>query len=293
MIAGIFDRLFKKKAEHPVDQIDDQILDEIPGTGVGAGATGAMPMEFSALEAFKGSQELDMESSMVYKPEGGEYRLKLHNRSIDLIGDITITLRVQDKSLASVEKPEQLVETLEPGKSTIVKFKIKPKYKLGKSGIYGKIDFFDFKSKERKVFRLPQSQIEFEFTGLRSKRVTEDKWRLICGKLKNYDIETGELKVAPEIVFKLFNSVLTRSGLFSLPPIENVNLYRGITRFAGHDSENNNYAVEVQVIGNRDRSKALFRIWSRNAQSAMALAFKVLDEMEEVVPIKNAIIDNK
>jgi hypothetical protein len=235
--------------------------------------------------------ELDMDSAINYTFNGPIYRLKIHNKSIDMIGNITVQLRSEKQNVASVIDTKRVVEMLEPGKSLNMKFKLKPKYKVGRSGIYGKIEYFDFKSKEQKLLRLPQANIDFELKDLKSKKINEDKWRQVCSGLKSYNIETSKLVIEPEKVFNVFKNTLHNMGLFMLPPIENVNIYRGIVRFYTFDDEDNNYAIETQVIGDKQSSKVLFRIWSDDAQGAMAIAYKTLDVVNGLFKIKKFIVE--
>lgn len=287
MIAGIFDRLFKrKKSEY--DEDDHSQL--------------GYPVEGEDISAYEGQgydvprldripSELEMDSGVNYKFEGPEYKLKLHNKSIDMLGDITVHLRAEKKPVAKMLKQKHVVEMLEPGKSLNLKFKLKPQYTIGRSGIYGKVEYFDFKSKERKTVRLPQAYVDFELKELKSKRIDEDKWRHICSGLNNYGVETEVMESAPEKVFNIFKNALNNLGLYMLVPIENVNLYRGIARFYAIDEEENHYAVETQVIGDKQKSKVLFRIWSNEAQGAMALAFKSLDIIDGLLKIKKFIVE--
>jgi len=288
MILGIFDRLFKKKSK-PEQGEEFEPPMEID-----------MPYEIEDMDSYAGQEfpqfldvpmDLEMDSKIIYNFDKLEYRLKVHNKTSDILGDIGAILRTEKKSVVDVIQPKNRIEMLEPGKSIVMKFKLKPKFKLGKSGIYGKIEYFDFKSKERKILRLPQAYVEFDFSGLNANRIDEDKWRLICSGLKNYEVETTVLEIPPDEVFGTFKKVLTGLGLFMLPPIENVNLYRGIAKFYGYDTEENQYALEVQVIGDNTKSKVLFRIWSSEPQTAMALAFRTLDIVNGAIKIKEFIVE--
>ena len=288
MILGIFDRLFKKKSK-PEQEEEFEPPMEID-----------MPYEMEDMDSVGGQEfpqfldvpmDLEMDSKIIYNFDKLEYRLKVHNKTSDILGDIGAILRTEKKSVVDVIKSKNTIEMLEPGKSIVMKFKLKPKFKLGKSGIYGKIEYFDFKSKERKILRLPQAYVEFDYSGLNANRIDDDKWRLICSGLKNYEVETTVLEIPPDEVFGTFKKVLTGLGLFMLPPIENVNLYRGIAKFYGYDNEENQYALEVQVIGDNTKSKVLFRIWSSEPQTAMALAFKTLDIVNGAIKIKEFIVE--
>jgi hypothetical protein len=94
----------------------------------------------------------------------------------------------------------------------------------------------------------------------------------------------------PDRLFDMLKNVMNNLGMFMLPPIENVNLYRGVAKFYGFDADNNNYAVEAQVIGDKSRAKLLFRTWSTEPQTAMALAFKALDIIDGAIKIKEFIL---
>ncbi len=76
-----------------------------------------------------------------------------------------------------------------------------------------------------------------------------------------------------------------------LPPMENVNLYRGIAKFYGFTDGSAVFTVEVQIIGDKKSSKVLFRTWSNEAKYAMALAFKTLDTIEDIIKIKKFIVE--
>jgi hypothetical protein len=289
MIAGIFDRLFKKKKEPESAEYADvsalEYTEDLDGMDQGR------DLGYEGPRFYNVPAELEMDSSINYKFEGPEYRLKLHNKSIDMIGDITVNLRSEKKNVVSIIDTKKVLEMLEPGKSAVMKFKLKPNYRIGKTGIYGKIDYFDFKSKERKMLRLPQAFLDFELKEFTPKRIDEDKWRQICSPLKNFELETKRLDLPPDKVFTIFKNALTNLDLFMLPPIENPNLYRGIARFYGYDDEESNYAVEIQVIGDKQSSKVLFRIWCDDAQGAMALAFKTIDIVDGLIKIKEFIVE--
>jgi hypothetical protein len=287
-MAGIFDRLFGKKKK-PTEAEEYEDASEV-----------GIPSEYDEGEYQEGydsprfldmPSELEMDNKIIYNFDKMLYRLSLHNTSTDMIGDITVELKTVKNSVIKVIESEQVVEMLEPGKSINVKMKLKPSYKLGKSGVYGKIEYFDFKSKERKIFRLPQAYVQFEIPKLDSKRIDEDKWRLICSGLKNFEVETNIIDSPPEKVFDVFKNVLNNMGLFMLPPIENINLYRGVAKFYGFDSKDNNYTAEAQVIGDKKSSKVLFRIWSTNPKSAMALGYKALDIIDGPIKIKKFIVE--
>ena len=288
MIAGIFDRLLKKKVK---SASEDELL---PPSDI------ELPGEFEDGLEFGGAYEtprfldippdLEMDSSINYNFGRVEYRLKLHNITNDMLGDIDVHLRTDKKAVINVIDSKQVIEMLEPGKSINLKFGLKPRYKLGKSGIYGKVEYFDFKSKERKIFRLPQAHVKFAIKELQADRIDEDKWRLICGGLKSFEIETAALDSPPGNTFNIFKKALSNLGLFMLPPIENVNLYRGIARFYGFADENQ-YAVETQVIGDRKHSKVLFRVWSNEPQTAMAISFKTISIVDSAIKIKKFIVE--
>ncbi len=288
MSAGIFDRLFKRKAKPPiVDEFED--VSEIE-----------LPRDYDDMEMGSGFEspqyidmpiDLEMNSKIHYDFDKLEYRLKLHNTTKDMLGDIDINVKTVKKSVVDLINSKHVVEMLEPNKSIKLKFKLKPKYMLGKSGVYGKIEYFDFKSKERKIYRLPQAFVEFDIDEINPKRVDEDKWRLICSRLKSYDIETDIMDSSPREVFKIFQDTLLRLGLYMLPPIENVNLYRAIAKFYGSDDDENQFAVEAQVIGDQKKSKVLFRIWSGDSKYAMALAFKAINIINDSIKIKNFIVE--
>lgn len=287
-MAGIFGKLFgKKKKTSETDEYEES--SEV-----------RMPSEYGEDEYQEGydsprfldmPSELEMDNKVIYNFDKMLYRLNLHNTSTDMIGDITVQLKTVKNSVVKVIESEHVVEMLEPGKSINVKMKLKPNYKLGKSGLYGKVEYFDFKSKERKIFRLPQAYVQFDIPKLDSKRIDEDKWRLICSGLQNFEVETDIIDAPPEKVFDVFKNVLNNMGLFMLPPIENINLYRGVAKFYGFDSKDNNYTVEAQVIGDKKSSKVLFRIWSTNPKSAMALGYKALDIIDGPIKIKKFIVE--
>ena len=133
MIAGIFDKLFKKKKEpDEFEEVGDleypQEVEYMPGQEESAGP-----------HFYNIPSEIEMDSMINYKFEGPEFRIKIHNKSIDMIGNITVHLRSEKKSVAKVVDTKRVVEMLEPGKSVNMKFKLRPNYKIGKSGIYGKI----------------------------------------------------------------------------------------------------------------------------------------------------------
>ncbi len=285
VIAGIFDRLFKRK-EKPIEE--EYYGPEFPSQG---GYDTGMMAENVTPEYYNEPTELDIKPSVNYNFDGPLYSLKLFNKNIDVIGDITVHLDTNKKAIATLDETKRVFEMLEPEKSTVMKFKIKPKYKSGKTTVYGKVEYFDFKSKERKIVRLPRAIIDFEFNKLTPKRTDEDKWRQTIGSLKAFEIETDVLDLKPSELFNIFKSVLSDLGLFMLPPIENVNLYRGIAKFLGNDANKKIYAVEVQVIGDRAKSKVLFRIWSSEGKDAMALAFKTLDSIEDIIKIKKFIVE--
>ncbi|WP_455391515.1 hypothetical protein [[Eubacterium] cellulosolvens] len=289
MIAGIFDRLFKRKPKPP-----EQDYEELEDYSQVALPEGELEVEreagYDMPQFLDVESDLDMDSRIHYEMNNLEYHLKLHNKSSDMLGDITAVLKIPKKSVVDLVEPKQVVEMLDPGKSMTVKFKLMPKYIAGKSSLYGKIEYFDFKSKERCLFRLPQAYVNLEFTKLEKKRIDEDQWRLYCSGKNSLEIETDLIDTPPDKVFDVFKNVMNNLGLFMLPPIENINLYRGIAKFYGFDERKNHYAVEAQVIGDKAHSKVLFRIWSNRPQTAMALAYHALDIIDGAIKIKEFIL---
>ena len=287
LIAGIFDRLFKRKKE-PEEDVGVIELEQMPEYG----AEGGYAYQTEEPPAyFNEPSELTMKSQIFYDFNKMEYRLKLQNISIDMLGDLTIKLKSQKNPVATPIDNEKVIEMLEPGKSVILKFRLKPKYKTGKSSIFGTMEYFDFKSKERKIVRLPPSQIDFELDEISMKRVNDDQWRVTCGGLKSYELETDVLDIQPDKLFNMFKRVLENEGLFLLPPIENVNLYRGIAKAFGVTKSGVIFTVEAQVIGDQKSAKVLFRIWSNEAKDAMALAYRTLDTIEAIFQIKKFIVE--
>ena len=284
MIAGIFDKLFKRKKPEEAEELSSY---EYAEGSEQFGIAG----DFEKPEFLDIPSELEMDSAVHYNSKRPEYRLKIHNKSVDMVGNINVYLRSDKKSVINILESKKVIEMLEPGKSANLKFKLKPKYELGKSGLYGKIEYFDFKSKERKILRLPQAYVDFDLGELLSKRINEDNWRQRCSGLKEYEIETKIIETHPKEVFNIFKNVLTNNGLFMLPPIENVNLYRGIIRFYGWDKDENEYAIEAQIIGDKQKSKVLFRVWSNDLQGAMALTFKTIDVIDGLIKIKQFIVE--
>ena len=287
MIAGIFDRLFKRKPKPPEEEMfEDYSEVELPEGELGfEGAPGYDMPQFLDVP-----MDLEMESKIFYGMDRLEYQLKLHNKSSDMLGDITAVLKTSKKSIVDLVDSKLVVEMLDPGKSTTIKFKLNPKYIAGKTGLYGKIEYFDFKSKERCLFRLPQAYVNLEFSKLKNNRIDEDRWRLLGAGSKHLEIETEIMDSPPDRLFDMLKNVMNNLGLFMLPAIENVNLYRGVAKFYGFDADNNNYAVEAQVIGDKSRAKLLFRVWSTEPQTAMALAFKALDIIDGAIKIKEFIL---
>jgi hypothetical protein len=288
IIAGIFDRLFKKKKE-PYEEVGGQELERYPEY---AGEEEYMQMQGEqSPEFYNEPSELDMVTRIHYDYKTPEFRLKVQNTSIDMLGDLSVNLKSQRNSVVTPIDSEKVLEMLEPGKSGIIKFRLKPKFKAGKSSIFGKVEYFDFKSKERKVVRLPPAHVDFEMQKISGKKVTEDQWRITCGGLKSFDIETDALEIQPAKLFNIFRRVLENLGLFLLPPIENVNLYRGIAKFYGESKSGAIFTIEVQVIGDKKNSKVLYRIWSDEPRDAMALAYKSLDVIDGIIKIKKFIVE--
>jgi hypothetical protein len=286
MIAGIFDRWFKKKPK-PIEEEDyEPTYSELSGDPAEAGMMSTLDQP----HFLDVPSDLDMDSKIYYNFDGLEYRLKLRNNSTDMLGDITVLLKASKNSVVDVIDSKRVVEMLDPGKTSTVKLKLQPKFETGKSGLYGKVEYFDFKSKERTAIRLPQAYVDFNFAELNNKKIDEDRWRLYCSAKKCYEVETGAIDSPPDKVFDVFKNVMNNFGLFMLPPTENINLYRGIVKFYGFDEEKNNYAIEVQVIGDKSSSRVLFRIWSGEARNAMALAFKAIDIIDGAIKIKNFIL---
>ncbi len=287
VIAGIFDRLFKKKKEPwPEDgQVAMEPMQQYPAVD-DYGELQDQPPEY-----FNEPTELKMESKIYYDFGTLEYRLKLHNISIDVLGDITVKLKSQRNSIVAPLDSDKVIEMLEPGKDLVLKFKLKPQYKTGKSSIFGTVEYFDFKSKERKLVRLRPASVDFQLKKIIGKRITDDQWRTACGGLKSYEIETDLIEIQPDKLFSVFKRTLESVGLFMLPPIENVNLYRGIAKFFGTIKEGSIIVVETQVIGDKKNSKVLFRIWSSDAKDALTLAFRTLDTIEEIIKIKKFIVE--
>jgi hypothetical protein len=288
MIAGIFDKWFKKKPKQPEEEYYEYSEADFPEE-MGLEQAEYMP-GFDRPQFLDVPSNLDMDSNIYYGFDGLEYRLKLHNKSTDMIGDIAVVLKANKKSVIDVVDSKQVVEMLDPGKTTTIKLKLQPKFIPGKSGLYGKVEYFDFKSKERSAIRLPQAFVDFNFSNLDNKRIDDDQWRQICSGMNNYEIETDTIDTPPDKVFDIFKNVMNNFGFFMLPPIENINLYRGIAKFYGFDDENNKFTAEVQVIGDSAHSKILFRIWSNDPQNAMGIAFKAIDIIDGTIKIKNFIL---
>jgi hypothetical protein len=287
VVGGIFDKLFKKKKEPAEEEYYEPDYPPQDSIGPGEFDEESYPQQ----TYYNEPTDMKLISNIIYQIGRIEYRLKLRNISEDVLGDITVNLKSQKKSLVALIKSQQILEMLEPNKSIIMKFKLKPKYKTGTSRIFGSIEYFDFKSKERKIVRAPSAEVDFSFSKLTQKRVNEDEWRQAIGSLKSYDIESDIMDIPPNKLFNIFKSVINDVGLFMLPPIENVNLYRGIARFFGYDANRHLYAVEAQVIGDRTTSKVLYRIWSSEMNNAMALGFKTLDIIEDIIEIKKFIVE--
>jgi hypothetical protein len=289
LISGIFDKLFKKKKEEPWDAGEVQELEQHPGYQV---EEGHMPGQGpDSPEFFNEPSDFELEAKINYVPKKLEYRLRVRNASNDMLGDVTVNLKSQKKLVVTCITPEKVVEMLEPEKAGILKFKLKPKYRSGKSSIFGKLSYFDFKSKERKVVRLPPAHVNFELGKITGRRIDEDQWRVTCGGLMVYELETEVLEIPPNKLFNIFKRVLENIGLFPLPPIENENLYRGVAKFYGENDSGEVYTVEAQVIGDKKHSKVLFRVWCNEGRGAMALAYKTLDTIENIFKIKKFIVE--
>jgi hypothetical protein len=298
MIAGIFDRLFKRNKKPSEEELflgpDEMPLDMgMEMEYADEEGEMQMPMDagFEYPQFLDEPSELDMNSKIYYSSNKLEYRLTLQNTTEDMVGDVTVHLRTNKKAIVDVLDTKKVIEMIEPAKSATLKFKLKPQYKIGRSGLYGKVEFFEFKSKERKAYRLPQAYVNFELPKLFNKRIDEDRWRVICSGLKSLNIETDTITTPPEQVFDIFKNTLNNLDLYMLPTIENINLYRGIAKFYGFDDDDNQYAVEAQVIGNQKNSKVLFRVWANDMQAGMALAYKTLDVIEGAIKIKEFIIE--
>jgi hypothetical protein len=228
--------------------------------------------------------------SKVKSDEGQLYFLvKVKNNMDEIMGDVKIAIAA-DKSIVNIPKPRKSVKFIDPGKSTLFRFPLRPTMACGKTEIEGLLRYFDFEEKQLQEYLIPEYNLNINYPDIKSSEVDEELWRIAMSRLNVFEIETIEMDVDPNMLFDDLAVIVENMGFYPLKPNIVPSLYRGIGKFYGLDPLKEPHCVEVQVIGIEGKTRLLFRTWAPTTTRAMGVAFNVIGNLDEKMDIKSNLV---
>jgi len=231
-------------------------------------------------------------SAFGYKGATIIHKIKIENPTSEPISDIKIHLFVPDVFL--LENNEKSIAMLEPTESKTVTFEIRPTGECGDCNVSGRVNFYDYGTKNRQEIDLETKSLSVVCPLLKIKDITITEWRNITSHLVKTEETTREISISAKTLFSMASRVIEDMNMFMLEPeiTSTEQLFNGVARFYGEGVKELKYAAQIEVVGGAKKSKLILKAWAEREDALTGFYHGILDELEKRVQVKGYINDS-
>jgi len=285
LIIGTF--LIRKSKKSKQEVIARSV--ELKGTSISSHVE-EQPQESSPKKP-DAKDEISIKSAYEYKGAKIYYKIRVENNSSEAISDIKLHLFVPDVFL--LKEKEKSLSMLEPKESQTVTFEIRPTGECGDCNISGKLEYYDYAAKGRKILDIGTKSVSVICPVLKRKEIDLKQWEQVSDELIKAEENIKELSVPAENLFNITSRVIKDSGMFMLKPeiTSTPQLFNGVAMFYAEGVTGLRYAAFIEVVGGARKSRMILKVWAEKEEALTGFYHRILDEIEKRIDVKIFIDD--
>lgn len=238
------------------------------------------------------TKSIAVTSAYGYKGAAIQYKVKVENPTSEPVGDIKVHLFVPDVFiLAEKEKAISMLETQE---SKTVTFEIRPTGECGECNVSGKIEYYDYATKGRKMLDIENKSLSVICPVLKRKEIDMQQWEKVTDELIKAEENIKELSIPAENLFNIISRVIKDNSMFMLKPeiTSTPQLFNGIAMFYAEGVTVLRYAAYIEVVGGARKSRLILKVWAEKEEALTGFYHRILDDIEKRTDIKIFIDDS-
>ncbi len=233
---------------------------------------------------------ISVKPTVEYGKTGVEYVLEIANRGNNVFGDAVAQLYLP-KELGKDGGPySEELGMIQTGETKTVRFVLPVPEKPGKYPLECLVSFFDFASKSRVEGAAPKKILHVWSPKFKPLSIEEHEWRISITHMVGKEFETEEIPMGASKLFERATALLKAMHFYLLPEKVAPNLFRGIQHAYAEDSRHNEYAVQVQVIGDEQGSKMLVQTYAQTEIAVVGLYAKIVTVFDTKFKIRDHLV---
>ena len=244
------------------------------------------------VEKPKEAGAISVKSAYEYKGAKIYYKIKIENNAIEPVGDIKIHLFVPEVFLLA--EKEKAISMLETQESKTVSFEIRPTGECGECNISGKIEYYDYATKGRKMLDIENKSLSVICPVLKRKEIDMQQWEKVTDELIKAEENIKELSAPAENLFNITSRVIKDNGMFMLKPeiTSTPSLFNGLAMFYAEGVTGLRYATYMEVVGGVHKSRMILKVWAEKEEALTGFYHRILDDIEKRIDVKIYIDDS-
>ena len=234
---------------------------------------------------------ISVTSAYEYKGAKIYYKIKIENNAIEPLGDIKIHLFVPEVFLLA--EKEKAISMLETQESKTVSFEIRPTGECGECNISGKIEYYDYATKGRKMLDIENKSLSVICPVLKRKEIDLHQWEKVTDELIKAEENIKELSAPAENLFNITSRAIKDNGMFMLKPeiTSTPQLFNGIAMFYAEGVTGYRYAAYMEVVGGARNSRMILKVWAEKDEALIGFYHRILNDIEKRIDVKIFIDD--
>jgi len=240
----------------------------------------------------KESGAINIKSAYEYKGAKIYFKIKVENNTIEPISDIKVHLFVPDVFLLS--EKEKSLSMLEPKESKTVTFEIRPTGECGDCNVSGKMEYYDYATKGRKMLDIENKSLSVICPILKRKEIDLHQWEKVTDELIKAEEKIKELSAPAENLFNITSRVIKDNGMIMLKPkiTSTPSLFNGLAMFYAEGVSGLRYATYMEVVGGVHKSRMILKVWAEKEEALTGFYHRILDDIEKRIDVKIYIDDS-
>ncbi len=221
------------------------------------------------------------------------YKVKVENKLSKPISDIKVKAFVPDVFLT--KEDEKTIGMLEPDNARTVTFEIRPTGECGECNLSGRVTYYNHLIDKREEIEIPVKAVSIICPLLKAREISEDAWRTLNSSLIEASENTKEeIPIAAKSLFNMVTDIVKDLNLYlvSESVTEDDSFFRGVARFYGEGVKELKYAAQIEAIGGPKKSQLILNSWAEREDALTGFYYKILDEIEKRIRIKDHINDS-
>ncbi len=225
------------------------------------------------------------ESTIGYDRASITYKVKVENSTSFPISDIRIK-PLLSKELFVLDAEEKTISLIRANESKTINFSLRPKGGSGNVDIFGNISYYDAGTDKYKEMELRPKSTQIIYPILTAKRVNENEWQRITGRLLEVEETIENLPIPGKECFEAVSDVVKDKNayLVSSKITEKKGIFRGVAKFYCEDIQDLKYAIQIEVIGaplKKVHSKLIIKSYAESKESLIGFYYSILEDIEK------------